>query len=174
MAFIDEAAQLIKAQLDQLDAEERHLERVLGALHPDSVPGRPGSRPMSAPSGAESSKTAGKPGRTKVKAARIPRADREQAILTFLKGHPSATSKEIAAGVGTTANYVNNMLSGLRKQGRLVRKADRTQVEIPVGASDSSSKAAAAKSPGPKKPGRKNRGGRDLAKRGSTKAAAEK
>jgi len=107
-------------------------------------------------------------------AARIPRAERERAILAFLKGHPSASAKEIAVDIETTYNYVNNMLTGLRKQGRLVRKADGTQVEVQAGASASAAaKPAAAKSSGRKKPGPKKSSGKSRANKADARSASK-
>ena len=185
MAVIDDAAQLIRNRLDELDTEKEKLERALSELDSNVAPrrGRPPGRRKPGPKpgrrGAASSKAAGKPGRRKASAARIPKAEREQAILAFLKDNPSASAKEIGVGVETTANYVNNMLTGLRKQGRLVRKADGTQVEVKAGTSGSAAKSAAAKSASRKKPGRPKGSGKKTGrkkgskKRGSKKAAAK-
>jgi DNA-binding MarR family transcriptional regulator len=180
VAAIDEAVQLIRTRLDELNFEKKRLERALGELGSSTAPRRgrpPGHRKPGPKPGrrrAAASKAAGKPGRRKAGAPRIPRAEREQAILAFLKAHPSASAKEIAAGVGTTANYVNNMLTGLRKQGRLVRKADRTQVEVQAEASSSAAaKPAAAKSSARKKPGRKKGSSKARAKRALAKSASK-
>lgn len=106
-------------------------------------------------------------------AARIPRAERERAILAFLKAHPSASAKEIGAGVETTANYVNNMLTGLRKQGRLVRKADGTQVEIKGAPAPAATKSTTRKKPGRKRAAGKKRPSGKRGKRGSGKAKSK-
>jgi hypothetical protein len=156
VAVIDDAAQLIRTRLDELNTEREKLERALGELGGNSAPrpGRPPGRRKPGPKpgrrGAASPKATGRPGRRKASAARVPKAMREQAILTFLEGKPLASAKEIGAAVGTTANYVNNMLSGLRKQGRLVRQADGALVEVKAGASSSAAvKPAARKKAGP-------------------------
>lgn len=166
MAVIDDAAQMIRTRLDELNAEKEKLERVLGELGSIVSPrrGRPPARrkpgPKSGRRSAASSKTARKPGRRNASPQRISRAEREQAILAFLKSSPSASAKEIGVGVGATTNYANNMLSGLRKQGRLVRKADGTQVEVKARtASAAAAKPAAAKS-ARRKPGRKKGSGK--------------
>ncbi len=182
MAVIDEAARLIRTRLDELNSEKERLERALNELGSSAVPhrGRPPARRKSGPKpgrrgAAASPKAADKPSRREAGAVRIPKAEREQAILAFLKGHPSASAKEIGAGVGTTANYVNNMLTGLRKQGRLVRKADGTQVEVQVGASGPGvAKPLAAKSSVRKKAGRKKGSAKGRAKKAVAKPAAGK
>ena len=171
MAVIDDAAQLIRNRLDELDTEKEKLERALGELGSNVTPrrGRPPGRRKPRPKPGRpspgASNVAGKPGRRKASAARVPRAEREQAILAFLKSNPSASAKEIGIGVETTDNYVNNMLTGLRKQGRLVRKADGTQVEVQAGAPKSASR---------KKPGRPEGSGKKLGRRKAAKKAAAK
>lgn len=176
MSVIDDAARMIRTRLGELDAEREKLERVLGELGSDLTPRRgrpPGSHKPGPKPGrrrAANSKP-DNPGRRKASALRIPRAEREQAILAFLKGHPSASAKEIGIGVGTTANYVNNILTGLRKQSRLIRKADGTQVEVQPGASSLvATKPARAKSSARKKSGRKS-SGRRRAKKAAAKPA---
>jgi hypothetical protein len=152
VAVIDDAAQMIRARLDELDEETARLKRALVELDANSTARRSRS-----------------PGSDRAKAARIPRAKREQAIIAFVKSHPSASAQEIGAGVGTTANYVNNILSGLRKEGRLVRKADGAQVELKAGSSrppsakSATPKKPAAKSATRKKPGRIKRSGKSQA-----------
>jgi hypothetical protein len=171
VAVIDDAAQMIRTRLDELNLEKEKLERVLGELGSNAAPRRgraPGRRkpgPKPGRRSAASSKAAGKPGRRRGSAARIPRAEREQAILVFLKSNPSASAKEIGVGVGTTANYVNNMLTGLRKQGRLVRKADGAQVEVKAAAVSSAATKPAAAKPARKKPGRKKSSGKGRVKK---------
>lgn len=180
MAVIDEAVQLIRTRLDELSSEKKRLERALSELGSGTALGRehgsgrrkPGPKPSRQK--AASPKAADKPGRRKAGAARIPRAERERAILAVLKAHPSASAKEIAVDIKTTDNYVNNMLTRLRKQGRLVRKADGTQVEVQVGASGSATaKPAAAKSSGRKKPGSKRSSGKRRANKADARSAGK-
>ncbi len=184
MTVIEDAAKLIRTRLEDLAAERDKLERALTELGGGSErsPGL-GKRRRGRPKGT--GKAAGRPrgsGRKQGRKPRgkIPKAEREQAILAFLKDQPSASAKEIGTGVGTTANYVNNMLTGLRKQGRLVREADGTQVEVKAGASSSAAvNPAAAKSetrkkgPGKKRGSGKRRSGKRRAKKGAGKAAGK-
>jgi hypothetical protein len=179
VAAIDDVAQKLRTLLDGVNSESEKLKRALSGLGDASSArsGRPSGRrkpgPKPGPRGAFAK--AAKPSPRNASATRVPRAERERAILTFLKGSPKASAKEIAAAVGTTANYVNNMLTGLRKQGRLVRQPDGSQVEVKVAASGSARKSSAAKPTSRRKPGRpKGSGNKPGRKRGSKKRGAKK
>jgi hypothetical protein len=177
VTVIEDAAQLIRTRLNDLATERDKLERALSELGGGSV-GSPGptKRRLGRPKGSGNAggrpRGSGRKQERKSKGKQVPRSEREQAILAFLKDHPSASAKEIGTSVGTTANYINNIFTGLRKQGRLVRKADGTQVEVKaVASSPVVASPAAAKSGTRKRSSGKKRGS---GKRRSSKRPAKK
>ena len=135
---IEEASKLIRARLQELDIEERKLQRAVADLEGGSVApsaarkkrrGRPsGSGRKTAPQPDSPATPTSSPApkatrkRRRKGGKRVPKSEREQAILAFIKDKPDAKIKEIAAAAGTNANYANNLLTGLRKRKAITRK----------------------------------------------------
>ncbi len=144
MAVVDDVAQLIHRRLDELSEERERLKRALSQLDSkESVPSRPRRKR------ASSGKAAAKANASKGSGGRVSKAERESALLAYIKSHPRAGAKEIAGAIGTTDTNVYNLLAGLRRDGRLTRQGDRKLVEVkatsrsPKAKSSSRSKAPA-------------------------------
>jgi DNA invertase Pin-like site-specific DNA recombinase len=118
--FLDEAVDLVKKRLAELDDERKRLERALGELG-DRVIGRPG-RPPGRPRGS-ANKTAA-PRRRRRKGGRAGQA------LKLVNANPGITASEIAKQLKIKPNYVYSVLGNLEKE-KQVTKKDRKY--FPVG-----------------------------------------
>ena len=118
---VDEAANLIRARIRELDSERGQLERALASLTGGREgrrgPGRPrGSRG----SGAGSGRASGGTRRRRRRGGT--RADQAVKLVT---DNPGISASDIATRMKIKPNYLYRVLSGLEKEGR-VRKDGRT------------------------------------------------
>jgi DNA invertase Pin-like site-specific DNA recombinase len=113
---LDEAVDLVKKRLAELDDERKRLERALGELG-GRVIGRPG-RPR-----GSANKTAA-PRRRRRKGGRAGQA------LKLVNANPGITASEIAKQLKIKPNYVYSVLGNLEKEKRVTKK-DRKY--FPVG-----------------------------------------
>jgi sugar-specific transcriptional regulator TrmB len=121
-AVLDEARDLVKKRLAELDEERKRLERALGELGGAVTRGRPGRRP-------------GRPPAAAAKAARGPRRRRrkgtraDQAVALVAKT-PGITASQIAKTMKIKPNYLYRVLGDLEKEGRVKKEGRKYR---PVG-----------------------------------------
>lgn len=110
---LDEARDLVKKRLAELDDERKRLERALGELGGKIVRGRPGRRP-GRPRGA-----APKAAPTRRRRRKGTRADQTVALV---EQNPGITASEIAKTMKIKPNYLYRVLGDLEKKGRLKKE----------------------------------------------------
>jgi len=113
---VDEAANLIRERIRELDSERVELERGLASL----TGGREGRRGPGRPRGRRSA-TAGSGTRRRRRRGGT-RADQ---AVKLVSENPGIAASEIAQRMKIKPNYLYRVLSGLEKEGR-VRKDGRT------------------------------------------------
>ena len=109
---ITQARDLLSARLREIEGEERQLRAALEELGGSSTPRR------------QRSESPIKPSRRR-RRKRIPRQEREAALLEAAKTNPEASNKELADAIGLKPGSVSGMLVQLKKQGRLERRGGR-------------------------------------------------
>ncbi len=108
---VDQARDLIRQRIDELDAERAGLERALADLNG----GRSARRRPGRPRGSSNSKPAGRKRRSGTRA--------EQAVK-LVEESPGIGAGEIAKRLGIAPNYMYRVMNELEKEGR-VRKDGR-------------------------------------------------
>lgn len=114
---LDEARDLVKRRLDELDDERKRLERALAELG-GKVTGRTGRRPGRPPgSGTKTGKKAGaRRGRRRRSGTRADQA------VTLVESSPGISAAEIAKTMKIKPNYLYRVLGDLEKEGRVKKK----------------------------------------------------
>jgi predicted Rossmann fold nucleotide-binding protein DprA/Smf involved in DNA uptake len=112
---VDQAAELIKQRIKELDSERADLERALASL----TGGREGRRGPGRPRGsAASSRTNGRRrGRR--------RNTRSDQAVKLIKENPGISASDIAKRLSIKPNYMYRVLGDLQKEGR-VKKDGRS------------------------------------------------
>jgi len=108
---LDEARDLVKKRLAELDDERKRLERALAELG-GKVTGRVGRRP-GRPRG--SGKKAGAPRRRR-------KGTRADQAVALVEGSPGISASEIAKSMKIKPNYLYRVLGDLEKEGRVKKK----------------------------------------------------
>jgi hypothetical protein len=111
---LDEARDLVKKRLAELDDERKRLERALAELG-GKVTGRTGRRP-GRPRGS-GTKAAG--GRKKRRRRSGTRADQ---AVSLVEGSPGITASDIAKSMKIKPNYLYRVLGDLEKERRVTKK----------------------------------------------------
>jgi transposase-like protein len=114
---LDEARDLVKKRLAELDDERRRLERALAELGGKVIGRRPGR-----PRGSASKASAPKATRSRRSRRGGTRADQ---AVELIKKNPGITASDIAKSMKIKPNYLYRVLSDLEKQKR-VKKKGRT------------------------------------------------
>ena len=114
---VNEAANLIRERIRELDSERGQLERALASL----TGGREGRRGPGRPRTAQRRSAAGSGTRRRRRRGGT-RADQ---AVKLVKENPGISASEIAQRMKIKPNYLYRVLSGLEKEGR-VRKDGRT------------------------------------------------
>lgn len=104
---VDEAANLIRERIRELDAERSQLERALASL----TDGREGRRGPGRPRGSAAT------GRRRRRGRR--RSTRADQAVRLVKESPGITAAEIAKKMRIKPNYLYRVLGELEKEGRL-------------------------------------------------------
>jgi DNA invertase Pin-like site-specific DNA recombinase len=110
---LDEARDLVKKRLAELDDERKRLERALSELG-GKVTGRPGRRP-GRPRGSGTKKAAA-PKRRRRKGTRADQA------VALVEGNPGISASEIAKTMKIKPNYLYRVLGDLEKEKRVKKK----------------------------------------------------
>ena len=107
---VDEAANLIRKRLSELDSERSQLERALASL----TGGREGRRGPGRPRGAAASG-----GRRRRSRRGGTRADQ---AVKLIKANPGIGASEIAKRLSIKPNYMYRVLSDLQKEGKVKKE----------------------------------------------------
>lgn len=110
---LDEARELVKKRLSELDEERKRLERALAELG-GKVTGRPGRRP-GRPKGSRAKKAPA----TRRRRRKGTRADQ---AVKLVEGKPGISASEIAKTMKIKPNYLYRVLGDLEKEGRVKKK----------------------------------------------------
>jgi DNA invertase Pin-like site-specific DNA recombinase len=116
---VDEAANLIRERIKELDSERTQLERALASL----TGGREGRRGPGRPRGSSASSGAGQgSGRRRRRRRGGTRADQ---AVKLVAANPGISASEIAKQMKIKPNYLYRVLAELEKEGK-VRKDGRS------------------------------------------------
>jgi len=117
---LDEARDLVKKRLAELDDERKRLERALAELGGSvKAAARPGRRP-GRPRGSGKKATAAKGGAPRRRRRRSgTRADQAVALV---QENPGISASEIAKTMKIKPNYLYRVLGDLEKEGRVTKK----------------------------------------------------
>lgn len=115
---LDEARDLVKRRLAELDDERKRLERALAELG-GKVTGRTGRGP-GRPRGS-GTKSARRPAGGRKKRRRRSGTRADQAV-SLVEGNPGVSASEIAKSMKIKPNYLYRVLGDLEKEGRVKKK----------------------------------------------------
>ena len=120
---LDEALDLVKKRLAELDEERKRLERALAELGGTVTrrPGRPrgsGRGPGRPPKAASSATTTAKPRKRRRRRSGT-RADQAVALV---QQKPGISASEIAKSMKIKPNYLYRVLGELEKEGRVTKR----------------------------------------------------
>lgn len=111
---LDEARDLVKKRLAELDDERKRLERALAELG-GKVTGRGGGRRPGRPRGSGA-----KGGATKKRRRR--KGTRADQAVGLVEGNPGISASDIAKQMKIKPNYLYRVLGDLEKEGRVKKK----------------------------------------------------
>jgi transposase-like protein len=118
---LDEALDLVKKRLAELDEERKRLERALAELGGTITRGRPG-RPRGSGRGP------GRPRKTTTAAVGAPRRRRRRGgtradqAVKLVEQNPGISASDIAKQMKIKPNYLYRVLGELEKEGRVSKK----------------------------------------------------
>lgn len=110
---LDEARDLVKRRLAELDDERKRLERALAELGEKAI-GRAGRRPGRPRSSSRKAATPKKRRRRK--------GTRADQAVALVQGSPGITASEIAKSMKIKPNYLYRVLGDLEKEKRVTKK----------------------------------------------------
>lgn len=114
---LDEARDLVKKRLAELDDERQRLERALAELG-EKATGRVGRRP-GRPRGSGTKKAAAGAPRRRRRRKGGTRADQ---AVKLVESNPGISAAEIAKSLKIKPNYLYRVLGDLEKEGRVSKK----------------------------------------------------
>ena len=112
---LDEARDLVKKRLAELDDERKRLERALAELGEKAVSRTTGRRP-GRPRGSSPKATGAKKRRRRRSGTRADQA------VKLVEGSPGISASEIAKSMKIKPNYLYRVLGDLEKEGRVKKK----------------------------------------------------
>jgi hypothetical protein len=123
---IDDARQLIRARLADLDAETRQLERALVGLGEGHAPrsrrrDRPRKHAAATPSTPPKPK---RPARKRKAAKRAPRGQRREQLFAAIKATPGARPSELAQAIGVKSTQVHALIAKARAEKLIIKKGN--------------------------------------------------
>jgi hypothetical protein len=113
---VDQAAQLLRTRIRELEGELSKLERALSSL----TDGRHGRRGPGRPRGS-----AATPSRTTARPRGRRRGTRADQAVKLIKANPGITAADVAKKMRIKPNYLYRVLGDLEKEGR-VKKSGRS------------------------------------------------
>jgi DNA invertase Pin-like site-specific DNA recombinase len=113
---VDQAAQLLRTRIRELEGELSKLERALSSL----TDGRHGRRGPGRPRGP-----AATPSRTPARTRGRRRGTRADQAVKLIKANPGITAADVAKKMRIKPNYLYRVLGDLEKEGR-VKKSGRS------------------------------------------------
>jgi hypothetical protein len=113
---LDEARDLVKKRLEELDEERKRLERALVELGEKAI-GRAGRGP-GRPRGSGKKARAG----TRRRRGRRKGGTRADQAVKLVEGSPGITASDIAKTMKIKPNYLYRVLGDLEKEGRVKKK----------------------------------------------------
>jgi DNA-binding IclR family transcriptional regulator len=121
---LDEAHDLVKKRLAELDEERKRLERALAELGGSAVTRRPGRPPGSGrgpgrPPKAASASTSTAPRKRRRRRRGGTRADQ---AVSLVEQNPGISASEIAKQMKIKPNYLYRVLGEMEKEGRVSKK----------------------------------------------------
>ena len=125
---LDEALDLVKKRLAEIDEERKRLERALAELG-GTVTRRPGRPPGTGKRGpGRPRKTASAPTETAAAAPAAPRRRRRRGgtradqAVSLVEQNPGISASEIAKQMKIKPNYLYRVLGEMEKEGRVTKK----------------------------------------------------
>lgn len=119
---LDEALDLVKKRLAELDDERKRLERALAELGGGSTaPRRPG-RPRGSGRGPGRPPKAATAGAAPKKRRRRRGGTRADQAVSLVEKNPGISASEIATQMKIKPNYLYRVLGELEKEGRVTKK----------------------------------------------------
>jgi hypothetical protein len=120
---LDEALDLVKKRLAELDEERKRLERALGELGGNITQRRPG-RPRGSGRGPGRPRKAAAGGTTTAPRKRRRRrgGTRADQAVALVEKSPGISASEIAKTMKIKPNYLYRVLGELEKEGRVTKK----------------------------------------------------
>lgn len=116
---LDEARDLVKRRLAELDDERQRLERALSELGGKAT-GRTGRRPGRPPGSGTKAKAGKKPGARRGRRRRS--GTRADQAVTLVESSPGISAADIAKTMKIKPNYLYRVLGDLEKEGRVKKK----------------------------------------------------
>lgn len=113
---LDEASELIRRRLTELDEERKRLERALGELGQKAASPRRGRGPGRPRGGSSSTK------KSSPKKRRRRQGGRADQALVLIEAKPGVSAAEVATELKIKPNYVYRVLGDLGKEGRVKKK----------------------------------------------------
>ncbi|HEX8959829.1 MAG TPA: winged helix-turn-helix transcriptional regulator [Solirubrobacterales bacterium] len=121
-SVLDEARDLVKKRLAELDDERKRLERALGELGGKIVHGRPGRRPGRPPGRPAAATPAAAPRRRRRR-----KGTRADQAVALVEKNPGISASEIAKTMKIKPNYLYRVLGELEKEGRVKKEGRKYQ-----------------------------------------------
>jgi Fic family protein len=130
---VEEAADLLRARINDLDAERAKLERALASL----TDGREGKRGPGRPRRGSARSSSGESTRRRRRSG----GTRAEQAVKLISENPGIGASEIAKQLGIKPNYMYRVLTDLQKEG-LVAKDGRAYTATGAPAADTASSSA--------------------------------
>ena len=121
---LDEARDLVKKRLAELDDERKRLERALAELGEKAVSRRPSKKRRGRPKGSGAKKGKGRAPRRRRRSGT--RADQ---AVKLVADNPGISASEIAKKMKIKPNYLYRVLGDLEKEGRVKKKGRNYSVK---------------------------------------------
>ena len=128
---IDDARQLIRSRLAELDAEAKSLERALASLGQGERPGRRRlGRPRKRAAAATSAPAKRRTARHRKSTKRAPRGQRREQLLAALKANPGARAAELARSMKVKPTQVHALIHKARADKLIVKRGNGYALKV--------------------------------------------
>ena len=125
---LDEARDLVKKRLAELDDERKRLERALVELGEKAVSRRPGKKRRGRPKGSGAKKGKSRAPRRAPRRRRRSGTRADQAVK-LVADNPGISASEIAKKMKIKPNYLYRVLGDLEKESRIKKKGRNYSVK---------------------------------------------